>query len=462
MHRLPNTPSQLHEMNEIHETNAPPPHEANEIQQHTDRRAPRTSRSPNTPSQLHEMNEIQLYETNAPPPHATNEIQQHAERRAPRTSYAMQKETTHRPPEDLHNKGEEKTEATAKSTQPNAAPPNEALPNAGFPNEEQPNVAPPNVALPNVGYFGSKQPNVAATNVCAPLQPNVAATNVCALKQPNVALPNLACKPPLIDSKSVIDLQLQYTKEALEIKARSNNRSLLLQKAAADCLADLADSPNHIMHPATCTVSTFAHDPNALKCKVRFATWNVSGVKTAPAKLATLSWALQSEKVDACVLGETRQRDGLLLSPLLEMDWHVAAQPRVNHSNGGVALLLNKDWDRPDIVDTGLEDVICAKISNRRIGRAYHLIGVYIPHGSTSAHSKRVFDCIRRLCARLPNPVVLGDLNAHLPDAHEDFIRYRSEYPSHSQVPPRAKNEWAKPPNDRGKQPDRTNTRGKC
>ena len=53
-----------------------------------------------------------------------------------------------------------------------------------------------------------------------------------------------------------------------------------------------------------------------------------------------------------------------------------------------MALLLNKDWDRPDIVDTGLEDVICAKISNRRIGRAYHLIGVYIPHGSTSAHYK--------------------------------------------------------------------------
>ena len=75
-------------------------------------------RLPNTPSQLHEMNEIQLYETIAPPPHETNEIQQHAERRAPRTSYAMQKETTHRPPEDLHNKGEEKTEATAKSTQP--------------------------------------------------------------------------------------------------------------------------------------------------------------------------------------------------------------------------------------------------------------------------------------------------------------------------------------------------------
>ena len=47
--------------------------------------------------------------------------------------------------------------------------------------------------------------------------------------------------------------------------------------------------------------------------------------------------------------------------------------------------------------------------------------------------------------------MVLGDLNAHLPDQPEDFVTNRSAYPQHQHVHQRTPNEWAKTPNARGK-----------
>eukprot|EP00935_MAST-01C_sp_MAST-1C-sp1_P001468 g1468.t1 len=139
-----------------------------------------------------------------------------------------------------------------------------------------------------------------------------------------------------------------------------------------------------------------------------------------------------SDAVDVAAVPPTASEDGADGDEgEAEGGWYIKARHRLNRSNGGVALLLDRKWDAPEEIETGLEDVICVKVSAPHVGRTYHVIGVYIPQGSDASHAKDIFECIGRLCKELPNPVVLGDLNAHLPDQPEDFVTNRSAYPQH-------------------------------
>jgi exonuclease III len=89
--------------------------------------------------------------------------------------------------------------------------------------------------------------------------------------------------------------------------------------------------------------------------KVRFAGWNVSGIGTQPSKLAMPSSILQREKIDACVIGETKLADGLKLDTLRDSGWHTLVKKRENTHNGGVALLVSPEWTAEEI-DTQHED----------------------------------------------------------------------------------------------------------
>jgi hypothetical protein len=136
------------------------------------------------------------------------------------------------------------------------------------------------------------------------------------------------------------------------------------------------------------------------------------------AKQTMLSTKLRAERIDACVVGETKLADDLLLGTLRECGWHTRARGRTNLNTGGVALLIDASWAVEDI-DTEHEDVVCAQITCADASRTYTIIGAYIPHGSDMADSVAVFSTIRKLYETYENAVILGDLNAHTGNMQE-------------------------------------------
>ena len=89
-----------------------------------------------------------------------------------------------------------------------------------------------------------------------------------------------------------------------------------------------------------------------------------------------------------------------------------------------MVLLVDNSWNEPEEIETGHEDVICARLTHPEllVMREYHVIGAYIPFGNSADRDQAAFARITQLCANLPNPIFLGDLNAHLPSTREGFV----------------------------------------